>query len=98
MELIWTRRNAPAAGTDTGLRAGQRIVPSDYRFQDFLRQGQDMSFLRRTLVLTWVMVLFAQGQAAEFSQVRPDADALMQLPVNEWLTNGEICTTGIFSA
>ena len=48
-----------------------------------------MSFLRRnTLVLTWVMALFAQSQAAEFSQVRPDADVLMQLPVNEWLTNG----------
>ena len=48
-----------------------------------------MSFLRRnTLVLIWVMVLSAQGQAAEFSQVRPDADVLVQLPVNEWLTNG----------
>ena len=48
-----------------------------------------MSFSRRnTLVLTWVMMLSAQGEAAEFSQVRPDADALMQLPVTEWLTNG----------
>ena len=42
-----------------------------------------MSFSRRnTLVLTWVMMLSAQGEAAEFSQVRPDADALMQLPGN----------------
>ena len=48
-----------------------------------------MSFSRRnTLVLTWVVMLSAQGEAAEFSQVRPDADALMQLPVTEWLTNG----------
>ena len=67
---------------------GRGSISSHYRFQDFLRQGQDMSFSRRnTLVLTWVMVLSAQGQAAEFSQVRPDADALMQLPVTEWLTN-----------
>ena len=48
-----------------------------------------MTLLRRnSLALAWVMMLYAQGQAAEFSQVRPDSGALKQLPVTEWLTNG----------
>ena len=44
--------------------------------------------LRNSFALTFAMMLSAQGTAAEFSQVRPDADSLMQLPETDWLTNG----------
>ena len=42
---------------------------------------------RNFLVLPF-LICISTSQAAEFSQIRPDADTLMQLPVSSWLSNG----------
>ena len=42
----------------------------------------------RFLTVLLFGIYLSSSQAAEFSQVRPDADALMQLPVSNWLSNG----------
>lgn len=48
-----------------------------------------MNFVRSTAVVGLLALIGSQfPQAAEFSQVRPDEDSLMELPVEAWLTNG----------
>lgn len=48
-----------------------------------------MILIQRIIVtLSLWLMLSIPALAAEFSQIRPDADALMQLPVKNWLTNG----------
>ena len=42
----------------------------------------------RFLTVLLFGIYLSSSQAAEFSQVRPDADTLMQLPVSNWLSNG----------
>ncbi|MEZ7831992.1 MAG: PQQ-binding-like beta-propeller repeat protein, partial [Gammaproteobacteria bacterium] len=42
----------------------------------------------RFLTVLLFGIHLSSSQAAEFSQVRPDADTLMQLPVSNWLSNG----------
>ena len=42
----------------------------------------------RFLAVLLFGIYLSSSQAAEFSQVRPDADTLMQLPVSNWLSNG----------
>ena len=72
----------------TPVRAGQKIDFQPLPFSGLSLTGQDMSFTLQHSRTDSIMMLSAQGEAAEFSQVRPDADALMQLPATEWLTNG----------
>jgi glucose dehydrogenase len=47
-----------------------------------------MKKLQPMLLLLLVSFCLSFSQAAEFSQVRPDADTLLELPTNDWLTNG----------
>jgi alcohol dehydrogenase (cytochrome c) len=48
-----------------------------------------MILLKKTIVTLFVgLMVSIPTLAAEFSQIRPNADALMQLPVKNWLTNG----------
>ena len=47
-----------------------------------------MKKLQPMLLVLLLSFYFPFSQAAEFSQVRPDADTLLELPTNDWLTNG----------
>ena len=47
-----------------------------------------MKKLQPMLLLLLLSFYLSSLQAAEFSQVRPDADTLLELPTNDWLTNG----------
>jgi len=46
------------------------------------------NFKRQLLAGLLLSICLSSAQAAEFSQIRPDADTLMQLPVSNWLSNG----------
>ena len=47
-----------------------------------------MKKLQPMLLVLLLSFYLPFSQAAEFSQVRPDADTLLELPTNDWLTNG----------
>ena len=48
-----------------------------------------MKKLKSTFMVGLLLaVYFSNAIAAEFSQVRPTAETLLELPVTDWLSNG----------